>query len=273
MARRRSPPRTPGVRAAFARLSPAYKAIVALVAPIGTIVATLLALNVIQPFGGDDAFAAGVQRTSEATTSAIAVQFRARDRSFDATGDFDYQSGWGRFNYELGDQAQAVQARLHGGDIYIHLPELRSKPWIHADLATAHDELADYAEAAGQSAPPADLASLGEMDFSDPSQVLERLRRASAVKHVGDDRVFGVATQRYRAVVAPRDSSEVRLVVNAWIDGDQLIRRLELDAPDGAAPFTVTMNFVKFGDPLHIRPPRASQVRELGDLLDQLLAR
>jgi hypothetical protein len=273
MPKQRSRKRRSRLASAFAQLSPAYKAVVALVGPICAIIGTLLALGVIGPVGDNDALAQSVQRTSEATTAAVAVTFKARDRAFDATGDFDYRSGWGRFRYDFGDGSGPIEARLHAGDVYINLPELGSQPWIHANLATAHDELADWAKAAGKPSPPADLASLGDLDFSDPSQLLERLRRASDVKHLGADRVYGIATERYRAVVAPRQRDDVRLVVTAWIDGDQLIRQLALAAPDGPAPFTVTMNFVKFGEPLDIRAPQSSRVRELGDVLDHLLAR
>jgi hypothetical protein len=261
------PPITDG----FKRLSPAYKAIIGLVAPIGTIIGMLLALNVIQPFGSGDAFAAGVEKTS-ATTAAIALSFDAGTRSFDAKGDVDYTTGWSQFHYDYAG-GEVVDVRQHRRDVYVKLPGLGKRSWVHADLDTAHDELAAYAKAAGLDAPPADLESLTDLDFTDPSQALAGLRRATDVKKDGDETIFGIPTHRYDAVVEPRDAKSTRLAVTAWIDDNQLIRRLHLQAPGAAAPFAVTLDFLKFGDELDIRAPRAAQVMELKTLLLNLPAR
>jgi hypothetical protein len=258
----------PPITAAFKRLNPAYKVIVGLVAPIGTIVGMLLALNIINPVG-DDALAASVEKTS-ATTAAIAMSFDGAGRSFDAKGDVDYTTGWTRFHYDVpGGTADVLQ---HRNDVYlnIHRPELGDKPWIHADLATAHDDMAAYAKATGAKAPPASIASLTDLDFTDPSQALARLRHATDVKKAGDETIFGIPTHRYHAVVEPRDANGTKLDVTAWIDDNQLIRRLRLKAPSGDAPFTATLDFLKFGEELDIRPPRPAQVIELEKLLFNL---
>jgi hypothetical protein len=261
-------------RSRFAQLSPAYKAVLGLIAPVCTILATLLALNVIHPFGEEDALASGVRKTSEAATAAVTVHFSAggqHPRQFDADGVFDYRTGWARFDYEFGDEPR-VEARMHRGDIYIRLPRAGARPWVHANLADAREQLEDYAAAAGLPAPPADLSSLTDVDFTDPSQVLEQLRRATAVKSLGPDRVFGVAVRGYEAVIPPRRAADPRLAITAMIDGDELIRRLDIAATGGAMPFTATMTFTDFGRRVSVEAPRPGLVRELQDVLDQLLA-
>ena len=256
--------------AGFKRLSPAYKAIVALVAPIGTIIGMLLALNVISPFG-QDAFAAGVDRTSEAGTAAITVRYASAGVAFTASGAFDYRARRGALRYDFSGSQGAgelrdVEVRFAGRDVYLKLSE--DGDWVHADLDTAGEQVADYAEAAGVDSPPAGLASIEELDVNDPSQVLAQLRRASTVEELGEETIFGVATKKYRANI----DGDQPFVATAWIDGSNLIRRLELVAEDGPTPFTMAMEFAEFGEPVDVRPPPAEDVQELEDLLDRLLA-
>ena len=141
---------------------------------------------------------------------------------------------------------------------------------MHANLDDAPSQLADYAEARGLESAPPELASISEFDFTDPSQVLARLRRASAVTEVGEETIFGVATKGYRATVEPRDKGDQHIVATAWIDGSGLIRRLELVSKKGATPFTMTMELTEFGKPVDARPPAPEDVHELGELLQQL---
>jgi hypothetical protein len=257
--------------ATFKRLSPAYKAVVALVAPIGTIIATLLALNVIQPFG-EDAFAAGVDRTAEATTSAVNIRYRATPENapaveFAAAGEFDYRAGRGRLVYDFGGASAPgdVEVLFAGRDVYLGLGD--GGDWVHANLDTAAEEVANYAELAGLDAPPPELASIEGLDFNDPSQVLAQLRGASAVEEVGEETIFGVATKGYRADV----EGDQPIVATAWIDGSGLIRRLELASEKGAAPFTMTMELTEFGKPVDVEEPAPDKVRELADVLDAQL--
>jgi hypothetical protein len=253
--------------AGFKRLSPAYKAIVGLVAPIGTIIATLLALNVISPFG-EDALAAGVDSTTEAGTAAITIRYASPAVAFTAAGGFDYRARRGalRYDFERADDLQGVEVRFAGRDVYLKLTE--NGDWIHANLDTAREQVADYADAAGLDSPPAGLASIQELDLNDPSQVLAQLRRASTVEELEEETIFGVATKKYRANI----DGEQPFVATAWIDGANLIRRLELVAEEGPTPFTMTMEFADFGEPVDAAPPPAEDVQELEDLLDRLLA-
>jgi hypothetical protein len=262
-------------RPAFRRLHPVGKVLVGLVAPLGTIVGTLLALNVIHPFGGN-ALAEAAERTQDAATAAITVRFASEDKAgtrtaFDATGEYDYSAGRGRLRYDFADTPgvkglKGVEARFHGQQVYLRLGGRKAvRPWVHADLATAQDQLAEFAASEGRSVPSPELASLEELDFNDPSRVLRELKHAGSFEKLGRDRVLGVPTTRYRAEIAQRR------VVTAHIDDDQLVRRLHLVTRDGPAPFTMTMDFRKFGPPVKAETPPPERVRELDELLQALL--
>lgn len=56
--------------------------------------------------------------------------------------------------------------------------------------------------------------------------------------------------------------------MTAWIDGSDLIRRLALEGDD----YTLTMEFSEFGTPVEARPPVPANLRELEDVLNELLA-
>ncbi|HEX5780590.1 MAG TPA: hypothetical protein VFX80_01650 [Solirubrobacteraceae bacterium] len=256
--------------AAFKRLSPTYKALVALVAPIGTIIATLLALNVIQPFG-EDAFAAGVDRTAEAATAAVNVRVTADDLAFDAAGDFDYRAGQGSLQYDFSrtpgsESLTGIDTVYSRGQVYMRLGA-GARPWIHADLATAHEDLANFTEAAGLDAPPPELASLSALDFTDPSRALAELRRAAEVEEIGTETIFSVPTRGYRGVVPPDEEGGRELTATAWIGADDLIRRLELEG-DG---LELRIDFTEFGKPVDVEVPATGRVQKLGDVLDRLL--
>ena len=264
--------------AGFKKLSPAYKAVVGLIAPIATIVGMLLALNVISPFG-EDAFAAGVNRTTEAGTAATTIRYASQPKdgaavAFTAAGAFDYRARRGELAYDFAGGEGAgelgeVAVRFVDRDVYLRLTE--EGGWVHANLDTAREQVADYAEAAGLDAPPADLASIQELDFNDPSQVLAQLRRASTVEELGEETIFGVATKKYRATVKPREAGGQPFVATAWIDGSDLIRRLEIVAEKGPTPFTMTMEFSEFGEPVDVQAPAPKDVTELEALLNELL--
>ena len=254
---------------AFKRLNPFYKALVGLVAPIGTIVGMLLALGIISPLG-DDALAAGIDRTAGAGSASVDIVYDSGDISFDATGDFDYRSRRGLLRYDYSrtpgsESLSDVEVVYTRGQAYMKLGAGR-RPWIHADLGTAEEDLAEFAEAVGGDVPAGGLGSFAAFDFTDPSQALAQLRRATADEEIGSETIFGVPTTGYRGRV--RQGEGEPATVSAWIGPDELIRRLKVEAGDTA----VTMDFSEFGKPVDVPVPRSGQVQELGDVLDRLLA-
>jgi hypothetical protein len=263
----------------FRRLHPVGKVLVGFIGPVATIIGTLLALNVIHPFG-EDALASAIKHI-DASTAAIVVKFTPRaaaekQTAFSATGEFDYSAGRGRLHYEFADAIAAdgrrdVEARFRGRQVYLELGSSKAeRPWVHADLGVAQKQLADFAALAGRDAPLPDLSSLTELNFNDPSQVLRELKGAASFAEVGRVRVLGFDTSRYRAEIKPRTGGQ-RLTVNAFIDGDDLIRRLTITTNDRPAPFELTMDFRKFGTVVKAPTPPPDKVQELDALLRRLL--
>jgi hypothetical protein len=136
--------------------------------------------------------------------------------------------------------------------------------WVHVNLATARDEVSDAAAADPSRAAQADIDALGDLDFNDPSQVLSYLREHSGAKQIGEENVFGTATKMYRGTVRADGGP---LVITAWVGDDDLIRRLTVERERGKAPFALTMELSRFGEPVRARVPARSDVTELADWL------
>jgi hypothetical protein len=122
-----------------------------------------------------------------------------------------------------------------------------------------------------------DLAALAGRT---PADLLAQLRLAGgSVTTLGKERLGGVSTTHYRTVVdgaAPPDGDELvqqmdpkYLPADVWIDGDGLVRKVALRysvAFGGLNPqraeITMTMRFSKFGLPVAIRRPAASDSQD-----------
>jgi hypothetical protein len=258
------------MRARFAALGPAYKALIALVAPVATIITTLLALGVIDKSDGD-ALAAGAGKTSEAGTAYVDLQFTGGaegdvQRAFEAHGQYDYRARRGQLVYDFSatpgaEQLTDVPVIYAGRHAYVQVGNGR---WVHVNLATARDEVSDAAAADPSRAAQADIDALGDLDFNDPSQVLSYLREHSGAKQIGEENVFGTATKMYRGTVRADGGP---LVITAWVGDDDLIRRLTVERERGKAPFALTMELSRFGEPVRARVPARSDVTELADWL------
>lgn len=109
--------------------------------------------------------------------------------------------------------------------------------------------------------------------FLDPgssaAQSLRVLAGASGARAVGKATVEGVRTTHYR-VTARRGTA--RMPVDVWIDARHRVRRLSI-AVDAPARTRVTMDFVRFGVPLHLSAPPASQTHDFTDQARSALAR
>jgi hypothetical protein len=258
------------MRARFAALGPAYKALIGLVAPVATIITTLLALGVIDK-SGSDALAAGAGKTSEAGTAHVDLEFTggaqgAAKRAFEAHGAYDYRARRGQLRYDFSatpgaEQLTDIAVVFAGRQAYVQ----RAKgDWVHVDLGTARETLTEAAAANPGIRSQGDVAALGDLDLNDPSQVLSYLRKHSGAKQIGEENVFGTATKVYRGTV---DADGGPVAVTAWVGDDDLIRRLTVEGEPGDAPFALTMELSRFGEPVRVRVPARGDVTELADLL------
>ena len=131
------------------------------------------------------------------------------------------------------------------------------------------------------------LAALGAAGASDPSKVLDALRkRGIDLQRVGSDTIRGASTTHWRA--APTDwpvescrprsdvHTKVRVGVDIWVDAHEVARRIELsqsqtttfDQPGengtqtSHQTSTTTTDFSDFGAPVVVNPPPPDLVHD-----------
>jgi hypothetical protein len=238
------------------------------------LIAALLAL--LLPAGcSGSASGTAVTRAAEDTLDAGGARY-ALDARVRAAGDttrlrgggaFDTTSGKGSLDLTLASPGRsATFDGVLDGDVLwlgaanesLDLPN--GKHWLKFDRRWQ----------LGQGA--ADLAALAGRT---PGDVLSLLRRTSSATRVGSERVGGVATTHYRAPLdadAPDESGEIvqemdprYRPLDVWVDDAGRVRKVALDysvafGEPGAqrARITLAMRFPRFGVPVTIRRPPAS---------------
>jgi len=188
----------------------------------------------------------------------------------------------------LGGSTLRLEELVDGTTVYVKLPPaIASKlpggrPWIKVDLAKA-------------SGIPGFSSLANNPVSSDPSQFLSYLRATSGtVSKQGSAVVNGIQTTHYHATIsldkvpdalpsgsrkgAKQAVSSIeqltglrQLPVDAWIDGNNLIRRMRLSFDESLAPsvklnIAITMDFVKYGPQPTPTFPSADQVSDASSL-------
>jgi hypothetical protein len=99
-----------------------------------------------------------------------------------------------------------------------------------------------------------------------PDRLLGLLIKSSKeIEGLGTEEIRGVSTKHYRAHVDPKKLGEdhvfaenAELVVDAWVDGDQLVRRLRV--PEEGADGVTVFEFFDFGVEVDVEAPPADQM-------------
>ena len=262
--------------------SGAFKATIALVGPATAIISTLLALNVITPFGQEDAIAKGLDKTRAASTSAVSIELDVRSpangsspTSFSAEGKVDHDTGRGRLSFDFGEteglaSAANVDAIFAGRIVFLkaELPAGATpadRPWLRIDPVRVTERLRELRAFDESAQLPADLSFLAKTNFVDPSQALDYLERSSDLEEVGERTLFGRKTTLYSGGFTQKGS---RFRVRVWIDEDDLIRRLEVTG--GPEDIAYTVSFRDFDVEVNPEPPPPGQVVDAMSVLDKL---
>ncbi len=188
----------------------------------------------------------------------------------------------------LGGSTLRLEELVDGTTVYVKLPPaIASKlpggrPWMKVDLAKA-------------SGIPGFSSLANNPVSSDPSQFLSYLRAASGnVSKRGIEVVNGIQTTHYHATIsldkvpdalpsvsrngAKQAVSSIerltglrQLPVDAWIDANNLIRRMRLSFAESLAPsvkvnIAMTMDFLKYGPQPTPTFPSADQVNDASSL-------
>ena len=291
-----------GLAARYARRVPRR-----LVLPVVAAVAALAAVGAVLLGGGKDTVPLStVAKAAEATNSAGGFKLTI-DGTYDVpgagqklpmkgSGALDPQRKRGRLTFEsagaIGGGGKIEQI-FEGDVIYMRTPAAAQqlgakKPWLRVDVKQAGQALG------------IDPARLGQLGSNDPRQMLDQIRAVSGeVEKLGEERVRGVDTTRYRAEVdirrypdrlPPAQREQARVAVEKlveqtgsdtypmtlWIGDDDLVRRVrieyefEIPGQKERADFSMTMEFFDFGAPVDVSPPPAKDVQDLGELARSL---
>jgi hypothetical protein len=176
--------------------------------------------------------------------------------------------------------AGTIEVRYLGGVLYAKLPASlaamlpggEAGKWISLDLnALSQQQLGTSLQQLAGAAP------------SDPSEVLGFLRGAGeGVKLAGPSTVDGIATTRYTATI-DLDKAGAKLPAKAragiarfeqhlgthqlptqlWIDGQGRLRRMTISAHQSE----ITLTLSRFGTPVHVTAPPASQTTDITALI------
>ena len=182
-----------------------------------------------------------------------------------------------------------LEMRQIGETVYMKMPDefaaqvSGSKPWVRVDLDTLYGQ--QYGAVQGGAA-------------GDPTRQLEYLRGVSdSVEKIGEERVRGVPTTRYRAIldlneeaagVKGADQELVKglgtskLPVEVWVDEENRVRRYALDVsvpmPENAASqdasqgddglrTRMVIEYYDFGTPVDVQAPPQDQTMDGSKLL------
>jgi len=158
--------------------------------------------------------------------------------------------------------AGAVEVRIVSGVVYINagalgLPGSSDKPWIKVDLTDPSNPVG---------------AAFSKIAAMNPAELMKAFQAVSTLTKLGAETVDGVQTTHYRVTV---DTSKVAtmfgmppgagmasmpktLTSNVWVDGTSRPVKVAMSYPTG----TMEMHFSKWGEPVHVVAPPASQVKE-----------
>lgn len=209
-----------------------------------------------------DDFVARITAASQAAgTVSMEMSTGAAGQTMAATGVLRYGEGSQEMamTMEAPDAGGTIELRVVGGMIYMSMAELTEGKFIQIDPADTSNPLA------------ASFAPM--MEQMDPTSQLSSYEGAilSLEKSGEPEEVGGALAQPYtmtidsaKALAATGGSAEAaglpaELTTTYWVDGDDLIRRVQSDT----AGTTVDMTMSGWGEPVEIVAPTADQITEL----------
>ena len=266
-------------------------AIIRRLTPLALVLAALL---VACSGGGDDeseaaaAIRAAPDKTVEAGSARVALNVAfsttgGGGSTVTGAGEVDLRNRRGTLNIDLGafGPGGTIETVLDGSNIYVKLPDgvlPGSRPWYRFDLATLGEQVG------------AGLGALGQLQQSDPTQVLAYLRGAAAdMREVGEEDVRGASTTHYRGNVDLRRASEslspdgkkaVEDAIQAlgtstfptdvWLDGEGRVRKARFNLDSGEGPISsgsFELELYEFGVDVTVQVPPPDQVTDLTSLI------
>jgi len=243
---------------------------------------------------GERTFEAGTARASFTVELDGAAGMPPGGASFAGDGLFDFDRELGHISMDMtellasagaGAVDGTIEVLTHDMVVFLRAPFVNQAlgvdtPWVRLDLAALADKEVG-----------ADLAQLNRFTSNDPRRVLAMLRGVTedGITEVGEADVRGVATTHYRAEIdlerayeeadAVTDPAAFRafiddigrstVMVDAWVDGDGLLRRIEYAVPlpdSNGGESRSTMELFDFGLDVDLETPPPSETTDLTSL-------
>jgi hypothetical protein len=156
---------------------------------------------------------------------------------------------------------KSVEMRLIRGVMYLNAGQLglsTSKPWVKLDLTDPSNPVGQLMQRMAQS--------------TDPAQMAQAFRKMTKLTNLGQATVDGVSTTHYRATIDTTQMTSTlglpasqlsqlpkTLTEDVWVDASSHPVKMAMNMRQLA----MTMHFSRWGEPVHITAPPASQVAEL----------
>jgi hypothetical protein len=204
-----------------------------------------------------------------------------------AEGIFDFQSRRGEMKMEMSGSDPALAAMgkmemvLDGTVIYMRGPAFDpalppGKKWLSFDLQTMGEQMG------------IDFSQLMQSQ-SDPVQGIEYLAGATDVEEVGTEKIRGVDTTHYEAIIdyeaLGNEKPELaetldqivellgvsRVPVEVWLDDDDLVRKMVMEMSMPAmGDMMYAMEFYDYGTPVDIDVPDPDSAVDVLELQGEL---
>lgn len=193
--------------------------------------------------------------------------------------------GTGRFGKTVATQIGTSEVMSQGLVVYMKSAIFQQAPgvkeWVKMDLEAIGEEMG------------LDLGSVMQMNQNDPTASLDYMRGLDDVEELGEEKVRGVSTTHYRGTgsfealkdeLGPEagptlDKMQEMLGIDgfeldAWVDKDQVARRVEIDydalpIPGTEGTWTVMMEFYDFGVDVDVDLPPPHKVTDVLDLMQR----
>lgn len=245
----------------------------------GVVLALLALVPVVTGCGGDalalDPVAEAAAKTRDISSARFVMVLKARDQDGPLTmrgpGEIDDH---GRLMHMRVTMPRRQVGLRGGGNVEFEMI-LAGKSYYYrggpfADLTVGKK----WVRVRDDQAPP----DLGQ---NDPGAMLDYLRATSDVTEVGDGSVRGVPTTHYRARIQLDRAAELappeakrrveqavtrlqslgveEIPLEAWVDGEGLVRRITMNWHPQAGSIVMTLELFDFGQEIGLKIPPASQ--------------
>ena len=210
-----------------------------------------------------------IKAQTAAKTAHIQASINAQGQKMTMSGDMQMAKDDVAFDLTMAGASLGGGAQLILADrvIYLKMPGLtQTDKYVKIDIGDSSNPMAKMFD-----------QMLGQLD---PSRTFRAFEGITTLKKVGTQEIDGVETTHYSVKVDTQKALQAQgmagqvppgqlpktLTYDVWVDGDHLVRRMTMDIQST----NVDMSFSRWGEPVDIKAPPASQIASMKELMQQL---